>query len=234
MNVASAVTDWLTTDDDNQAQLDAKRRADAAEKRQRAQLAEERAKNAAAAQAFSEWQAQIDARTVAADADELAKAQARIDAAIGDAERIGEQLSQQRGALLRAELKSADDLLTASLDDLAKLARGRSAASDELRALVAVVAELERRHGVALAAIDVARRKLGELRTRGLAALADELAAAIVVDAGALAADMRELIKLQGLIAARGGSSAGRVPALSEVERRLTNMCAFYARDMGR
>ena len=216
------------------AQIAMKRRAAEADKRQKEQLAAALEANRKAAAEFAEWQAGIDARATAADADELAAAQQRIEDAVADAAQIGEQLSLQRAALARLEIKTAADLEGATLDELTRIAKGRSAASDELRAVGAVVAELDRRHQVALAAIDAARSAYGTLRTAGLAALADDMAAQIIVDAGELAASMKELLSVQSLIGDRGGSRAGRVPALLENSRRLESMVEFYPRDRKR
>ena len=233
MSITATVKDWLN-DEMNDAQRQSVARAQEAQRKQSAQFAAEKEANARAQAAFDAWQNRIDAMATSADADALALAQGRIDDAMASAEKVGEELAKQRATLLRMELKSASDLESATLDDLAKLARGKAAAADDVRNLSNVVSELDRRHSLALADVDDARRAYGELRTRGLSALADEMAAQVIVDAGELAGRLREVIKLQSLIAQRGGSSAGRVPAIAEVANRLENMVAFYRRDFGR
>ena len=223
------VKELLGLDEMNDAQRQSVARAQEAQRKQQAQFAAEREANAVAQKAFDAWQARIDSMATSADADALALAQGRIDGALAVVERLGEELARQRQALLRMELKSASDLQSATIDELSKLARGKAAAADDVRNLTAVCAELDRRHSLALADVDDARRAYGELRTRGLSALADEMAAQVIVDAGELAGRLREVIKLQGLIAQRGGSSAGRVPAIAEVAFKLENMVAFSA-----
>ena len=228
MSITATVKDWLN-DEMNDAQRQSVARAQEAQRKQSAQFAAEKEANARAQAAFDAWQNRIDAMATSADADALALAQGRIDGALAVVERIGEELAKQRGALLKLELKSESDLQSATLDDLAKLARGKAAAADDVRNLTAVCAELDRRHSLALADVDDARRAYGELRTRGLSALADEMAAQVIVDAGELATRMEELVKVQSLIATRGGSSAGRVTAITENARRLRTMIDFSA-----
>ena len=231
MSVKSHVMGWLEDDKLNEAQIAMKHRAAEADKRQQAQLAAELEANRKAAAKFAEWEAGIDARTTAADADELAAAQQRIEDAVAAAAQIGEQLSLQRTALARLEIKTAADLEGASLDELQRIARGRTVAGDELRAVGAVVGELERRHQLALAAIDAQRSAFGQLRTAGLAALADDMAAQLIVDTEDLVASMRQLVRVQLLIGDRGGNGNGRVGGLTENANRLQNVCDIYHRE---
>lgn len=178
--------------------------------------------------AQADFERAIDAQAGQVDAAALAAADRAVTVAADAADQVAAELARQTAALRTLEAKSAADLEGASLDDLRKIAKGRTSAADELRTARLVVDELERRFEAARVELSAARTAAGALRTAGLEKLADELAGELVVAAGDLADGLERLTKLQALIGERGGSEQGRVPAAGSIARRLRGMVAFY------
>ena len=198
------------------------------ERQQRQSYERERAEQAAAKAELDAWLAEIEERAEAVDPAALSAAEAALDQAVDELDRLSAAVGQARDSVARLEAKSAAALELATLDELQRIATGKQAANTELTAARAVLAELERRQRAARDAVDAVRSRVGQVKTAGLAALADIIAGHIAQDADDLAQNLEGLTRLQRLIQARGGSGAGRLVAAEANARRLAAMVDAY------
>ena len=229
MTVSFKMPTWNTTDADD-PRLDP-----AIVAMQRANAAQHRAAHAAALAASAAYQAEaarlygeFDQAAGLTDPEAERVAIATLEAAKTLAANIAAELTRQRTALAKLEAKSVDVLESASLDELKRIAAGRSAAADELRSTTLVVEELQRRHQLAQDAIATAESRLGAVRTSGLSALADELAQDAITLADQLSAQLRRLGRLQTLVSQRGGATFGRIAMSERLAADLERTSAIY------